>query len=533
MDTSLNQHERVRLHGLNNAMDGRVGVATTFDGKLWTVKLEPRGTVYVAVCNLQKVAATGSSKAPRAIFSLVAFFSALPQELVVGCLLKLPRSHLLKVRQLSKLFGEYFIHAVAQHPQCTMLSLFLSGHRDGASLGIYTWGARKQPLPFDFFDHNTKVGLFDHGERRLTRNTLLAVGRAFAPGLHYLDLTLGDRYTLDVAQRFVEYTSERLLALSISGRALRSDSLLNICRCLPQLSGLQVRIWEGPWQPSVAAQAIALLCPRLQTVDLGDDSGMEEWASNFPCLQKLKLRRGHVDVGAVLPIFESCPRVTDLDLSSVLLPDRKLEELTAPISGQLERLNLALADVPAASLIACVERCACLQDLDLRTFCFQPRTTVLAASTMIAVVHACPQLKIIAIDGEVNDDVVIAIASTCTQLERLDFGHCGEGLTDAAMDYLAVSPCVRSLRQFRSSGFAGGVTGLGILRMVKRCPVLIELQWDCWEGNCAPTPEQEARGSVHDGQRIPYHQYIDYPQVVLDIRAALKDRGGVATFWEQ
>eukprot|EP00899_Mesostigma_viride_P027073 jgi/Mesvir1/7550/Mv19292-RA.1 len=280
------------------------------------------------------------------------------------------------------------------------------------------------------------------------------------------------RYVSDAGIMEVAKHCRGLVHLDVSRAAVTDAGITAVAQHCTRLRHLNVGECVGVTNASIIA--IARSCRDLVHLDIGachfNDAALEAVALCCPRLQTLNAGwcRDMTDVGVALVgthagdlrhlELEDCPNVTDDGVSALARP-----------GSLLQHLNLSSClRVTDVSVLLVASACAGLRVLEL-TNC-----EGVTDGGVGAVAAKCRHLQRVDVTGcsGVTDASILQLADTCPQLERLEVSTC-PNVTDAGI--MAVAAKCTGLRHLDVSG-SDAVTDASIRAVADKCVRLRQLR---------------------------------------------------------
>ena len=316
----------------------------------------------------------------------------------------------------------------------------------------------------------------------------------------------GSPKVLEALRQFVVETRGCLRKLFICGSLISTQLLLEICRACPQLKEIELGVLRPV--PNITradvddfAAALSRACPLLETVEIQRDlSPAETYAMYFPNLKCLDLNATpNADSGYAPTRFDKieasvrqCVGAEELNISYCTVPAALAERLNRrPLQSRIKCLLLMDATISQSTLL---QLAASLEVLKTIVF---PDNLSYSPEFFTSLARARPSLKELSFGDRLSslDDACVAAIFQNFELEIIDikFNHT---LTRAAVDLMLRTPTAETLSEaiFRSiSAFTSAV----ILRLVRGCPRLAELNWSIQDGSISPLGYDSLDGTLH------------------------------------
>ena len=360
---------------------------------------------------------------------------------------------------------------------------------------------------------------------------IAALGRVFGSGC--LTLRFGTVQSDEVRkslQNFVTSTSGELRFLCYSGESspyFSTPALLELCSACPLLKTL---ILQGPARKPTGiitpanlddfASSLGNACPLLEYVSLPHQrSHAEDYQWHFPRSKCLSFDSYASDSAIRWDKIEltlrTCVHATEVDLSALTVSPRLVDLiLAAPGAGRIKRLNLDEATISPELILRLAGNLEALSDLQF------PLDFDGGRAFYSSLVQARPTLEKLDLQfGNKLDDNALRIICEGLRLEHLALTFV-QNLTDRAIDIILESPSADTLRSI-DIGYAPQFSSEDVLRLVRGCPELTELDWQISEDDqlLVQNAEVAAQWNV---------QHVDGPNVQA-IDDLLESRGGKAT----
>jgi hypothetical protein len=313
---------------------------------------------------------------------------------------------------------------------------------------------------------------------------------------------------LEALRQFVVETSGCLRKLSICGSLISTQLLLEICRACPQLK--EIELGKLKPVPNVAradvddfAAALSRACPLLESVEIRRDdllSPAETYAMHFPNLKCLDLNATpNADSGYAPTRFDKieasvrqCVGAEELNISYCTVPAALAERLNRrPLQSRIKCLLLMDATISQSTLL---QLAASLEVLKIIVF---PDNLSYSPEFFTSLARARPSLKELSFGDGIStlDDACVAAIFENFELENIQIEN-NHTLTRAAVDLLLRTPTAETLSGaiFRNtSAFTSAV----ILRLVRGCPRLAELNWREKDRLISPLDYDSLDGTLH------------------------------------
>ena len=360
--------------------------------------------------------------------------------------------------------------------------------------------------------------------------TIAAVGRVFGSSCRGLNIEAVPSNNVVAIHSFVTSTNGQLRSLSYSYSGASSQyfsmpELRELCRACPLLRSLFV---HGPPTGIITAanldefaSAVGRACPRLRCVWLPSPrSPAEDYQRHFPRIECLNfMRAGSASAfrwDGVEAMLRACVHATEVDLTSETVSPRLVDLiLAAPAAGRMKRLDLCEAEVSPELILRLAGGLETLSDLQF------PLEFDGVRAFYSSLVQARPSIAKLGLglSNELDDDALRIICDGL-RLEHLEL-TCVQNLTDRAINIILESPCAETLRSIEIC-HAHQFSSEDVLRLVRGCPELAELNWEIIED--VQLLVQNAEAAAIWG-RVGH---VDGPNVDA-INALLESRGGKAT----
>ena len=326
---------------------------------------------------------------------------------------------------------------------------------------------------------------------------LAAYGKVLGSGCRHLDITTTDEWSPEVPDAFrgfVVHTQGRLRELDVTCESYRADRAFvsELCGLCPQLTELRAG-WndsDGATSASVDefCKVLSRLCPLLENVELRVKDGevlyrplfgvtpAESYQMHFPATKTLNFYVSE----AYLPTrwdridatLEACVNVETINLSccsvSLSLVDVLLR---APLKSRLRELDLSYeTTVSPETILRCAAGFDALCDLRL------PEYWGVEEEWYRSLARARPTITALNLGfRSLADDACLRMVCELFSLERLEIVLM-HNLTPAAVDIIVDSPTGQTLRCFNDYE-TPIITVASMLRLVRDCPLLKELEW--------------------------------------------------------
>ena len=357
---------------------------------------------------------------------------------------------------------------------------------------------------------------------RSSAQKIAAIGRVFGIGCRDLKL-FGVRSDecVSALQDFVTSTNGQLRKLSCYGGStdhhpsfitVPEPVLLEMCCACPLLETLY--LFNAPDSITANlddfASAVGRACPLIHTVWIPCSlSPAEGYQWYFPRLQCLtfncrKSAAGPIRWDKIELTLRTCVHATEVELNDETVSPRLVDLiLAAPVASRLKTLDLSNTTVISPELILRFARgLEMLTDLQLPNY-FRGESAFYRS-----LVQARPAIVRLGLGFDnMLDEGDLRIICYGLRLEFLELSW-ADNLTDRAIGVIVASPCAETLREVDVS-FAPQFSSEGVLRLVRGCPRLAQLDWE--------TSEEE-----------PLDQNVDGTNVAA-IDALLISRGGRAS----
>ena len=313
---------------------------------------------------------------------------------------------------------------------------------------------------------------------------------------------------LEALRQFVVETSGCLRKLSICGSLISTQLLLEICRACPQLK--EIELGKLKPVPNVAradvddfAVALSRACPLLESVEIRRDdllSPAETYAMHFPNLKCLDLNATpNADSGYAPTRFDKieasvrqCVGAEELNISYCTVPAALAERLNrTPLQSRIKCLLLMDATISQSTLL---QLAASLEVLKIIVF---PDNLSYSPEFFTSLARARPSLKELSFDARIStlDDACVAAIFQNFTLENIQIEN-NHTLTRAAVDLMLRTPTAETLSGaiFRNNS---AFTSAAILRLVRGCPRLADLNWRETDGLISPLGYDSLDGTLH------------------------------------
>ena len=331
------------------------------------------------------------------------------------------------------------------------------------------------------------------------QRSITTFGKVFGSGCRQLDLsTVGkESYMLYAFRGLVAHTQGRLLGLDISGESYRAGRafVLELCGLCPQLKELDVGWLDvgGATSASVSGfcEELSRSCPLLERVDLihkrtyGPLLGIspaEGYQIHFPAIKTLNFnvvsREAYEPTryDRIEATLETCVKVDAVNLSFCNVRPALMDLLLrTPLKSRLRTLDLDYATtVSSETILRCAAGFEALRDLRL------PEYWNSGEDFYRSLARARPTITALNLGFRCHsDDSCLRMVCELLSLERLEITLM-ESLTPAAVDIIVDSPTAQTLRYFNAYE-TPIITPATLLRLVRGCPLLNELEWSCSE----------------------------------------------------
>ena len=311
---------------------------------------------------------------------------------------------------------------------------------------------------------------------------------------------------LKALRQFVLETQGCLSELRVRGSLISTQLLLEICRACPRLKKIEIgTLWAVP---NVAradvddfAAALSRACPLVETVEIQRDlSPAETYAMHFPNLKNLELNATpNADSGYAPTRFDKieasvrqCVGAEELCISYCTVPAALAERLNrTPLQSRIKCLLLMDATISQSTLL---QLAASLEVLKTIVF---PDNLSYSPEFFTSLARARPSLKELSFGDRIStlDDACVAAIFQNFTLENIQIDN-NHTLTRAAVDLMLRTPTAETLSEaiFRDiSAFTSAV----ILRLVRGCPRLADLNWRETDGLISPLGYDSLDGTLH------------------------------------
>jgi hypothetical protein len=354
----------------------------------------------------------------------------------------------------------------------------------------------------------------DSGRWHVDTQALAAYGKVLGSGCRNLETSTTDEGSPefpDALRGFVAHTQGRLRELNISVESFRADRafVLELCGACPQLTELRAR-WndaDGATSASIDGfcKVLSRLCPLLEDVELrtrdmsfSDPSFFsyktlfgvtpaESYQMHFPATKTLNFYVSEAYVPTrwdrIAATLEACVNVKTINLSCCTVSSALVDVLLrAPLKSRLKELDLSYeTTVSTETVLRCAAGFEVLSDLRL------PEYWSVEEEWYRSLARARPTITALNLGFRcLADDACLQMIAESLSLERLEITLM-QNLTPAAIDIIVDSPSGQTLRYFNDYE-TPIITAATLLRLVRGCPLLNELEWS-W--NERPSPIED------------------------------------------
>ena len=360
---------------------------------------------------------------------------------------------------------------------------------------------------------------------------IAVVGRVFGIGCRGLTIEAVRSDECAIALRdFVMSTNGQLRKLVCYGGStvhpnfitVPKPVLLEMCSACPLLEKLYLFSVPDSITANLNdfASAVGSACPLLEYVRLPRQRSMaEEYQWHFPRLKCVSFDRYGGDSATCWDKIEltlrTCVHATEVDLSNETVSPRLVDFiLAAPGAGRMKCLDFNEAAISPELILRLAGGLEALSDLQF------PHDFDGGRAFYSSLVQARPSIAKLSLGfGNKLDDDALRIICHGLPLESLELTYV-QNLTDRAIDIILESPCAETLRSIEIS-YDPQFSSEDVLRLVRGCPELTELDWEISEDDqlLVQNAEVAAQWNV---------QHVDGPNVEA-IDALLESRGGKAT----
>ena len=302
-------------------------------------------------------------------------------------------------------------------------------------------------------------------------------------------------------------TQGRLHSMYLSDSAISADSLLELCRACPQLKHFRAALpCVTPENLQEVCVDVSRACPCLVYAYFHrrlhrNMSAAECYQMHFPRTGTIDLMRTGWDMTTPFRLdlieatLQSCTRADELDADGSVISDELARMfLRAPLGRNLKELRLVSVSISPETILLCASGFESLIDLTL------PRD--FAASNPIdfcrRLVRARPTLTSLDLGGGANfDNACVRIVCDGLSLAHLDLSGL-ERLTPGVLDIIVESTSARTLRSVAVYAPRSEVqvfTSAAVLRLVRGCPELSDLNFDSAGDDYYWTPDEDGQNN--------------------------------------
>ena len=369
-------------------------------------------------------------------------------------------------------------------------------------------------------DHTLLTDCFfsDSGRWHVDTQALAAYGKVLGSGCRHLEISTTDEGSPEVPDAlrgFVAHTQGRLRELDISVESYRADRayILELCGACPQLTEL-IATWHdanGATSASVDGfcKVLSRLCPLLESVELrtyNASTGLspslfgvtpaESYQMHFPATKTLNFYVSEEYVPTrwdrIEATLEACVNVETIHLSCCTVTSSLVDVLLrAPLKSCLRELNLSYETaVSPETILRCAAGFEVLRNLRL------PEYWNSGEDFYRSLARAQPTITVLNLGfNSLADDACLRMVSELLSLERLEITLM-ENLTPAAVDIILDSPTGQTLRYFNIYK-CPIITPATLLRLVRGCPLLNELEWS-WSERLSPIEDGATIDAINE-----------------------------------
>ena len=289
----------------------------------------------------------------------------------------------------------------------------------------------------------------------------------------------------------------------LSDSAISADTLLELCRACPQLTHFRAV------SPFVTREnlrefcvEVSRACPRLEYVSFRrhlypNMSAAECYQMHFPRTRMINLMLWEETMPFRLDLIEatlqSCTRADELDLDGCVVSDELARLLLrAPLGRNLKELRLGDVTISLDKILLCASGFESLTDLGLPRY-FAPSNPIDFCRRLL---RARPTLTKLDLGFRANfDDACVRIVCDGLSLAHLNLSGL-EGLSPGALDIIVESTSARTLRSVHLYAPRSEVqvfTSAAVLRLVRGCPELSDLNLDALGADYYWTPDEDGQ----------------------------------------